>query len=475
MIDKDNQQPLASPFVIPKVLRSSDELKASACDMRMSLRKIFCLLLLLIIVIVGQACGGYWTRPATTTASAPPPAAPPAESLPSDEELTAGTIRFLEDRVHADPLDFIAYNKLCGYYLQRQRELGDVQYLELALRAARASLKAIPAEQNPGGLAALARAEFTTHDFATTRDRARQLIALEPRKSYPYELLGDALLELGDYAGAESAYDQLERLQGPQSLSVNLRRGHVALLRGQIDEARTHYQLALTLALDPVPPDRETVAWCHWQLGELAFAQGDYALAETQYRESLTTFPNYYRATAALGRARAAQGDLPGAIALYEQVTKRLPDPIYVAALGDLYKLAGHEREAAAQYALVERIARLSELNGVLYNRQLALFYADHDMKSAEAYQLAAREYQTRRDIYGADAVAWTGLKAGKLLEAQAAMKEALKFGTRDAKLLYHAGLIARAAGDQAAAHDYLQRALALNPQFDPLQAKFAQ
>jgi tetratricopeptide (TPR) repeat protein len=434
-------------------------------------RKIFCLLLLLIIVIVGQACGGYWTRPAATTASAPPPAAP----LPSDEELTAGTIRFLEERVHADPLDFIAYNKLCGYYLQRQRELGDVQYLDLALRAARSSLKAIPAEQNPGGLAALARAEFTTHDFAATRDHARKLIELEPRKGYPYELLGDALLELGDYAGAESAYDQLERLNGPQSLSVNLRRGHVALLRGQVDEARTHYQLALTLALDPVPPDRETVAWCRWQLGELAFMQGDYEQAEKQYNEALTTFPNYYRATAALGRVRAARGDWPGAITQYEQVTKRLPDPVYVAALGDLYKLAGREREAAAQYALVEQIARLSELNGALYNRQLALFYADHDMKPAEAYQLATREYQTRRDIYGADAVAWTALKAGKLSEAQAAMKEALNLGTRDAKLLYHAGLIARAAGDQAAAHDYLQRALALNPQFDPLQAKFAQ
>jgi tetratricopeptide (TPR) repeat protein len=432
-------------------------------------RKKFCLLLL--IVIVGQACGGYWTRPATTTVTAPPP----AEPLPSDEELTAETIRFLEERVHADPLDFIAYNKLCGYYLQRQRELGDVQYLELALRAARASLKAIPAEQNPGGLAVLARAEFTTHDFAATRDHARQLILLEPRKGYPYELLGDALLELGDYDGAESAFTQLERLQGPQSLSVNLRRGHVALLRGQVDEARTRYQLALALALDPVPPDRETVAWCRWQLGELAFAQGDYEQAEQRYREALTTFPDYYRALAALGRVRAARGDLPDAIKQYEQVIKRLPDPLNVAALGDLYKLAGREREATAQYALVEQIARLSALNGALYNRQLALFYADHDMKPDEAYQLAAREYQVRQDIYGADAVAWTALKAGKLAAAQTAIKDALKLGTRDAKLLYHAGLIARAAGDQAAAHDYLQRALALNPQFDPLQAKFAQ
>ncbi|HEX8180064.1 MAG TPA: tetratricopeptide repeat protein, partial [Pyrinomonadaceae bacterium] len=142
---------------------------------------------------------------------------------------------------------------------------------------------------------------------------------------------------------------------------------------------------------------------------------------------------------------------------------------------GDLYKLAGREREAAAQYALVEQIARLSTLNGQLYNRQLALFYADHDLKPAEAYALATREYAARHDIYGADAVAWTALKAGQLAAAQAAIKEALKLGTRDAKLLYHAGLIARAAGDKTGAADYLKRALALNPQFDPLQASFAQ
>ena len=404
-----------------------------------------------------------------------PPPPPPAAALPTDEELVEGTIRFLEDRVKADPKDFIAYNKLGGYYLLRLRETGDVKYLELAERAARASLKSIPAEQNPGGLAALTRAEFTAHNFTAAHEHATQLTRLEPRKSYPYELLGDALLELGDYDKAETAFTQLERLSGAQSMSALLRRARVSLLRGRFDETRDSYQFALALALDQVPPDRETVAWCRWQLGEVAFAQGDYEAAEKSYREALTTFPDYYRAVASLGRVRAARGDLQGAIAQYEQVTKRLPDPAYVATLGDLYKLAGREREAATQYALVEQIARLSALNGQLYNRQLALFYADHDLKPAEAYELAQREYQLRHDIYGADAVAWTALKAGKIGEAQAAMKEALKLGTRDARLLYHAGLIARAAGDVAAAADYLKRALALNRQFDPLQTTFAQ
>ncbi len=113
-------------------------------------------------------------------------------------------------------------------------------------------------------------------------------------------------------------------------------------------------------------------------------------------------------------------------------------------------------------------------MNGALYSRQLALFYADHDLKAEEAYANAKREYAVRHDIYGADAVAWTALKAGKLVEAQAAMKEALRLGTRDAKLFYHAGMITRAVGDRASARDYLQHALRLNPQFDPLQVLIA-
>jgi Tfp pilus assembly protein PilF len=53
-------------------------------------------------------------------------------------------------------------------------------------------------------------------------------------------------------------------------------------------------------------------------------------------------------------------------------------------------------------------------------------------------------------------------------------MTEALRLGTKDARLFYHAGMIARAGGNDNAARDYLRNALSLNPQFDPLQATIA-
>ena len=428
------------------------------------------------VALSTSACGGAWSSRTTDSRAAAvgPPAIPAAAPLEANDHAHEAAIRFLEDRVKRDPDDFGAYNRLAGYYHHRLRETGDLSYLDLAARAARASLASMPEVRNAGGLAALAQSEFAAHDFAAARDHAMQLTALDPGKSYPYGMLGDALLELGEYEKAADAYRQMERRNGGISESTEARQARLAQLRGDNAGAKRHFTNALVLALDLPPPPRETVAWCRWQLGETAFAIGDYETAERHYRDALVTFPDYYRALASIGRVRAARGDLAGAIEHYEHAIRRLPDPAFVAALGDLYQLAGRAKDAAAQYALVEQIGRLSAVNGALYNRQLALFWADHEMKVEEAYASAAKEYEVRRDIYGADALAWTALKAGKLSEAQAAIKEALRLGTQDARLFYHAGMIARAAGDRAVAREHLKRALALNPQFDPLQSIIA-
>jgi tetratricopeptide (TPR) repeat protein len=426
---------------------------------------------LILVSIVLPACSNRVGLTVNSTA------VPSAKLLPSDANVEEQTIRFLEDRIKRDPEDFIAHNKLASQYLQRVRETGDVTYLNLAAKAVHASLATLPPEQNTAGLTTLAQVEYASHEFAAARDHALQLTKLEPNKSYSHQILGDALLELGQYDKAEAAFHQMDQLGGLQGLtrvSIEQRMARLAALHGDADSAQRQFSNALTLALALPDPPRETVAWCRWQLGETAFSVGDYVTAEQHYRDALTTFPDYFRALASLGRVRAAQGDLAGAIEQYEHAVRIIPDPSFVATLGDLYKLAGRDRDSVAQYSLVEKIGRLNELNGTLYNRQLTLFYADHDLKADEAYANAKREYAVHRDIYGADALAWTALKAGRLAEAQTAIKEALRLGTRDAKLFYHAGMIAQAGGDTDRAREYLKRALTINPQFDPLQAAIA-
>ncbi len=416
--------------------------------------------------LLTSACGGIQSAKNNPSVSVPP-AAPTVSDASSNEN----EIRFFENKIKNDPEDFSANSKLAGLYLQKLRETGDVTLLNLAFRAARASLDSVPDVRNSGGLAALALAEFAAHDFTNSRDHANRLIELEPTKSYPQGILGDALLELGEYEKAEAAYKKITLLDNGSSFGSEARFARLAQLKGDNQEAEKHFATALNLALNQSVPPRETVAWLRWQLGETAFSVGDYKVAEQHFKDALTTFPDYFRAVASLGKTLAANDDLNGAIEQYEKVVKILPDPTFIAALGDLYELSGRVEDAKRQYALVEQIGHLSQLNGALYNRQLALFYADHDIKPEEAYNLAAKEYETRKDIYGADALAWTALKAGKLPEAQAAIKDAMRLGTKDAKLFYHAGMIARAGGDETSAREFLQKAISLNPAFDSLQA----
>jgi len=85
-------------------------------------------------------------------------------------------------------------------------------------------------------------------------------------------------------------------------------------------------------------------------------------------------------------------------------------------------------------------MGHLNAVNGALYS---ALFYADHDLKAESACD-AKREYADAAS--GADAVA---LKAGKLW-GSASGNEGCGCARREP--LYHAGMIARAVGDQASA-----------------------
>lgn len=412
-------------------------------------------------------------HPSVTSGGSTAKVETPAPFGSAEEAVSAETTRFLLDRLKRDPEDFLAQNMLASSMLQKVRETGDASYLEAAMRAAQASLASVPAERNGGGLSNRARAEMAEHDFVKAGADGLRLTQLEPGTINAWGVFTDALLELGEYAKADAAIQEMRKL-GSDTAETEIRVGRLLFLQGDTPGAQKHFFRALAFARNIPSPPRETVAWCQWQLGEMAFSLGDYGPAERYYRDSLATYPGYVQALASLGRVDAANGRLGDAIEQYERAVRRFPDPTFVAALGDLYHLAGRERDAQTQYDLVEQIGHLSALNGTRYNRQIALVEADHNKNLEAAYTGAVQEYQDRRDIYGADTLAWTALKRGKLAEAQQAMTAALRLSTRDAKLYYHAGMIADAGGNRKLCRDYLRRALALSPKFDPLQASLA-
>ena len=402
----------------------------------------------------------------------PYPLTDPSRIQPSDLAdfpSPAVGIRFFQGRLRQNPEDFVSLTLLGQLYLQEARQTGDVASYGRAETALLEALRILPGY--PAAKAALASAHYATHDFIGALELAEELYQLNPRRTDLLAIIADAHLSLGHYEQAAPIYQAL--LERKSSPSILARLAHQAELHGNPEQALELMQRAAGEALFNNVA-KEEMAWYLIRLGDLHFNAGEIRAAEQHYRAALRLYPDYALALADVGKARAALGRLEEAIEFYRRATEIIPQPEQLAALGDLYTIQGEQALAQRQYDTVVFIGNLAEINRQVYNRQLANFYSDHDLQPEQALKLALSELEVRKDVFGYDAAAWAYFKNGQLDQAQRMIDIAMKLGTRDAKLYYHAGMIAFGRGDPAAAERLLSEAIAINPFFDTLQARIA-
>jgi tetratricopeptide (TPR) repeat protein len=398
----------------------------------------------------------------------PAVSAAPSASTQSTVEFPADHgIRTAEAAVASSPQVGAGYVALASAFMQKARESGDASYYERAEAAVQKALALEP--QSVDALRTLAWVQTGKHEFREALTTAEQLLMQQSDDPLIHGLLGDAAIELGEYTRAEDAFQNMLDLR--PGLASYSRAAYLLELYGNVDEAIAFMERAVKAGS---VQDPEPFAWCLVQLGQLHFNQGRLGKAETAYNNALAVFPRYYQALAALGQVRGAQRRYAEAIALYQQALAVVPAPELFVALGDMLMAAGKADEAEQQYALVEYIEQVNAMTQKTYNRQLALFYADHDRKLDEAVTLAETELKQRQDIYSFDTLAWAYYKKGRLADAQNMMGQALRLGTQDARLMFHAGMIARGLEDADAAKEYLRRALEINPYFSLRDAETA-
>jgi tetratricopeptide (TPR) repeat protein len=409
---------------------------------------------------------GPGERPAASPGAIPAVPGLPSSGDSARERELDRLIGVFEDQVLVQP-STLDLNFLGNLYIQRGRLTGDLGTYAQAEEALTRALAIAPQDIESRSL--LASVRFTVHDFAGALELGQGLLEDEPGNVGALAVVGDAHLELGHYDRAETIYSDLAR-RFPDSAAVQIRRARLAFLTGDMASASSLAAIAETSAATAGlgGPD---IAWYRSFRAQLEMDAGRYGSAAHLYRSALRAAPDYRVALGGLAKTLGALGRIDEAIELYVRAIELLPDPSYVAALGDLYASVGKERLAREQYSTVEAIARLARASQQAYNRQLVTFYADHDAHLDRALTLARAELAVRRDIYGWDALAWVLYKRGNLDEARAASDRALHLGTPDAKLLYHSGMISMGLGDHATAERALTSALSLSPSFDPLQA----
>jgi tetratricopeptide (TPR) repeat protein len=392
---------------------------------------------------------------------------------------TERVLKGAQSRVQREPKNPSAYSALGAAFFQRARETGDVEDFQLAEQALNKSLDldntdfaAAPA------YSAMAEVCMGEHRFSDAVTYAQKALSLGSGDLSPFAIVGDANADMGDYERAAIAYSRLdvsgESAADPHNVYVrDSRTSYLKFVSGDTRGAIRLMQSAVAAGTEARLP-AENLAWLYYELGEYESQAGDVAAANSAYLTALTIHPGDYRAMAGLGKLRGNQGRYAEAIKLYQSAVAVVPMPMYVAELGDMYTKAGNSAEAKKQYQLVQYIGLLGHINQVLHNRDLALFYADHDIKLDEALTLARKEFEVRHDIYTWDALAWALYKNGKYQEAGDAMDHALRPGARDALLFFHAGMILSRLGQSSQAKERLQTALSINPQFHVIYSDVA-
>lgn len=402
---------------------------------------------------------------ANDTLAAAPAAPTGVTAAPSADDELARLIHDYERRItkHTTPSDYRILGQL---YLEQARRTGDLSAYTRADSALDRALELFPTD--PEARVLLATARYSVHDFSSALQIASRVYAEDPTRLEALVVVGDAQLSLGRYDAAEGSYRTVAA-SAPDAPEVQVRLARLAFLRDDPDEARrladSAARGAAAIATGP------GLAWYRVFEGQVAFDEGRYADAERSYLKAIEAYPTSAPGHAGLGRTLAALGRAGEAIDQYLMATGILPDPGWLATLGDLYAITGRRELADRQYATVQAIATLAVANGQIYNRQLALFYADHAIHRRRALRLASRELKVRRDVQGWDAYAWALFANGRYAGARAASDRALVLGTPDPNLWYHAGMISAAIGDRDRAVAELTRALSLSPVFDPMQS----
>jgi len=364
----------------------------------------------------------------------------------------------LQSRLRATPDDPILLTRLGEAYVLRARETADPTWFTKAGQALDRSQSLAP--DRPATLNGLGLLALSRHDFSAALELGRKAHELDPASPLPLGIVVDAQVELGRYAdAADTAQQMLNRRPSLASLS---RASYLRELHGDVPGAITAMTQA-AIAGSGAPSD---LAYIETLLGDLHLGAGALADAEGAYRRALGRV-DAPAAEVGLARVAAARGDLPAAAAQLEEATARLPQPAWLALLGDVQAALGRPAEAAAQYALVREIEGLNRASGVDVDLELARFEADHardpgaDAEAAVAMARAA--LAARPTVFAEDTLGWALRQAGRPAEALPHAQAAVRMGTADALLWYHLAAVEADLGRLDDARTHLVAALTTN------------
>jgi len=348
----------------------------------------------------------------------------------------------------------LAYLERLGWaYVAKARVSADNGYYVLAGQTATCL-----DDRQPGAPEALLLRGHVLHQlhrFAAAEAVARRLVQVRGL-SFDHGLLGDVLMERGRVKAAAVEYQaMMDERPGPQAYA---RAAHLRWLRGDLSGALQAMRLAVR-STDRRDPD---AAWGYVRLASYERQAGHDAQADALIDAALQLHPDYPMALLERGRHALATGAIEAAIATLARAVAQVPLPDYQWSLIEALRTAHRNAEADA-------LAQQMKQRGLVEDpRTLAVYLASRGEDVGTALRLARAELRARADVTSLDTLAWALQAAGRTAEAWALSQRVIASGTRDARLCLHTGVIATAVGAATAAHQWLDRATALQQMLLP-------
>jgi tetratricopeptide (TPR) repeat protein len=412
-------------------------------------------------------------------------------------------INFYTERIRRNPSDGLDRAALATTYLKLARSTGNSSYYHLAEDTARQSLANLPMNNTAAQLV-LARVAEAEHDFPTTFKVIDQVLQKQPHHPDAQTLLVTSQLAVGRLPEASQTAQRLVA-QTP-TLGTYTLKALVHAAQGQDDQAIQAFQQALAAE---EPGEVASSAKTRTLLGRFYAQRGQAQLARQLFQEALRIVPNNTLTRVEQAKLETQQGNYQRAEAIYAQISET-PDTAngldheVIQGRALLKGLQGDRAAANQLWAKAEQDFHNQhdhedppdpEQNKAAHKHDHQHDEASHDHDHpqdkdhasfghrrdlarllltrgtttdiAEALALMQAEVQLRRDAETLEIYAWALQNSDRPQEAQTVLQEAMKMGTRDAKLFYRASKIEQLLGTWQQARVYLAAAQDINPHFD--------
>ena len=315
-------------------------------------------------------------------------------------------------------------------------------------------------------------------------------IVCELRNPESWGILGDAFMDLGKYRDADSCYTRMYHVG--QGLRSRMRMARWEFEVGDPDSALARMKEAIEIGENEVNPvggwvlqdaarEKESEEDARRNLADAYVRQGTMLLSRGRWDEALSSAEKSLAAVPGFVPALALKADLlrldrkyGESAVIYQRLIAASEDPGFKSALAKVYAERSRTPTAArlVREAKREYKARLAKFTKATRS-EYAAFLLDWSLDPDEALALAYEESRRRRGVGSYDLLARAYYRKRQHDLAWSSIGLALRSGTQNPRVLYHAALIAKANGDEVKRKSYAEKARQMNPKCDRQYGSF--